>query len=88
MLNIIREQEQTLSPHFFDLIIIDESHRSIYNTYREVLDYFKAINVGLTATPINTIDRSTFQLFDCKDGQPSYAFTYEEAVNNTPALLK
>ncbi len=69
------------------MIIIDESHRSIYNTYREVLDYFKAINVGLTATPINTIDRSTFQLFDCKDGQPSYAFTYEEAVNNTPPYL-
>lgn len=87
MLNIVRGEEQTLSPHFFDLIIIDESHRSIYNTYREVLDYFKAICVGLTATPINTIDRSTFKLFDCKDGQPTYAFTYEEAINNIPPYL-
>ena len=47
MLNIIREEDNNLSPHFFDLIVIDESHRSIYNTYAEVLDYFKAISLGL-----------------------------------------
>jgi type I restriction enzyme R subunit len=87
MLNIIRDEKHHLSPHFFDLVVIDESHRSIYNTYGEVLDYFKAINVGLTATPTDVIDHNTFKLFNCDDGLPSFAFTYEEAVNNIPPYL-
>jgi len=87
MLNIIRDESQHLSPHFFDLIVVDESHRSIYNTYKEVLDYFKTITLGLTATPTDVIDHNTFQLFHCEDGLPSFAYTYEEAVNNTPPFL-
>ena len=87
MLNIIRDESQHLSPHFFDLIVIDESHRSIYNTYKEVLDYFKTIILGLTATPTDVIDHNTFQLFHCEDGLPNFAYTYEEAVNNTPPFL-
>lgn len=87
MLNIIRDDENSLSPHFFDLIVVDESHRSIYNTYQEVLDYFNTITVGLTATPTNVIDHNTFKLFDCEDGVPTYAYTYEEAVNNDPPYL-
>ncbi len=87
MLNIIRDDTQHLSPHFFDLIVVDESHRSIYNTYKEVLDYFKTITVGLTATPTNIIDHNTFDLFHCEDGMPTYAYTYEEAVNNVPPYL-
>ncbi|AJQ27931.1 DEAD/DEAH box helicase family protein [Pelosinus fermentans] len=87
MLNIIREEENTLSPHFFDLIVIDESHRSIYNTYGEVLDYFKAISLGLTATPTDIIDHNTFKLFNCDNGLPTFAYTYEEAVNNIPPYL-
>lgn len=87
MLNIIKGETQNLSPHFFDLIVIDESHRSIYNTYKEVLDYFKTITLGLTATPTEVIDHNTFELFQCEDGIPSFAYTYEEAVNNTPAYL-
>ncbi|MFD0589416.1 DEAD/DEAH box helicase family protein [Paenibacillus sp. GCM10027627] len=87
MLNIIREEGNNLSPHFFDLIVIDESHRSIYNTYGEVLDYFKAISLGLTATPTDIIDHNTFKLFNCDDGLPTFAYTYEEAVNNIPPYL-
>jgi len=87
MLNIIREEDNTLSPHFFDLIVIDESHRSIYNTYGEVLDYFKAITLGLTATPTDIIDHNTFILFDCDNGLPTFAYTYEEAVNHIPPYL-
>jgi type I restriction enzyme R subunit len=87
MLNIIREEDNTLSPHFFDLIVIDESHRSIYNTYGEVLDYFKAISLGLTATPTDIIDHNTFKLFNCDNGLPTFAYTYEEAVNNIPPYL-
>ncbi|NQT59632.1 MAG: DEAD/DEAH box helicase family protein, partial [Bacteroidetes bacterium] len=87
MLNIIRDDVNTLSPHFFDLIVIDESHRSIYNTYGEVLEYFKAISLGLTATPTDIIDHNTFKLFNCDDGLPTFAYTYEEAVNNIPPYL-
>lgn len=87
MLNIIRETAQQLSPHFFDFIVVDESHRSIYNTYREVLDYFKTLTLGLTATPTDLIDHNTFQLFHCEDELPTFAYTYEEAVNRTPPYL-
>ncbi len=87
MLNIIRDEVQHLSPHFFDFIIVDESHRSIYNTFGEVLDYFKTITLGLTATPTDIIDHNTFQLFHCEDGLPTFAYTFEEAVNNVPPYL-
>jgi type I restriction enzyme R subunit len=87
MLNIIRDESQQLSPHFFDFIVVDESHRSIYNTYREVLDYFKTIILGLTATPTDIIDHNTFQLFHCEDGVPTFAYTFDEAVNNVPPYL-
>lgn len=87
MLNIIRDEYQTLSPHFFDLIVVDESHRSIYNTYQEILNYFNAITLGLTATPTDVIDHNTFQLFETEDGMPTYAFSYDEAVNHIPPYL-
>ncbi len=87
MLNIIRDEVQHLSPHFFDFIVVDESHRSIYNTYGDVLDYFKTVTLGLTATPTDIIDHNTFQLFHCEDGLPTFAYTFEEAVNNQPPYL-
>ncbi len=87
MLNIIRDDANRLSPHFFDLVIIDESHRSIYNTYGEIFDFFKTINLGLTATPTDVIDHNTFQLFACEDGLPTFAYTYEEAVGSSPPYL-
>lgn len=87
MLNVIRNNEKSLSPHFFDMIVVDESHRSIYNTYQEILDYFNTITLGLTATPTDVIDHNTFQLFECEDGIPTFAYTYEEAVNHIPPFL-
>lgn len=87
MLNIIREEADSLSPHFFDLVVVDESHRSIYNTYKEVLDYFNTLTVGLTATPTDVIDHNTFKIFKCEDGIPTFAYSYEEAVNNIPPYL-
>lgn len=87
MLNIIRDQNKTLSPHFFDLVVIDESHRSIYNTYQEILDYFNTITLGLTATPTDVIDHNTFEIFECEDGVPTFAYSYEEAVNHIPPYL-
>lgn len=87
MLNVIRDENNSLSPHFFDLVVVDESHRSIYNTYQEILDYFNTITLGLTATPTDVIDHNTFQLFECEEGVPTYAYSYEEAVNNIPPYL-
>ena len=87
MLNIIRDEKNTLSTHFFDLIIIDESHRSIYNTYQEVLDYFNTISLGLTATPTDVIDHNTFDLFECEDGVPTFAYSLDEALTHVPRYL-
>jgi len=87
MLNIIRDEENSLNPHFFDLVVVDESHRSIYNTYQEILNYFNAITLGLTATPTNVIDHNTFQLFECDNGIPTSAYSYDQAVEETPPFL-
>ncbi|MGE3825784.1 MAG: DEAD/DEAH box helicase family protein [Bacteroidia bacterium] len=87
MLNVIRDEKDTLSPHFFDLVVVDESHRSIYNTYQEILDYFNTITLGLTATPTDVIDHNTFQLFETDDGVPTFAYSYEEAVTHIPPYL-
>lgn len=70
------------TPADFDLIISDECHRSIYNKYTDVLAYFDAIQIGLTATPAQYIDRDTFKFFDCDGITPTYLYTYEQAVND------
>lgn len=87
MLNIIENDKQPLSPHFFDLIVADESHRSIYNIYKNIFDYFDSIQLGLTATPKDSIDHNTFKLFNCENELPTFAYSYEEAVNNIPPYL-
>ena len=69
-----------LSPAYYDLIIADESHRSIYNKYKALLDHFDGLQLGLTATPTDYIDHNTFQLFECHDGLPTFYYSYEEAV--------
>ena len=87
MHNILQDAAHPLSPDFFDVIVVDESHRSIYNAYGAVLDYFNAITVGLTATPTESIDHNTFALFHCEGGIPTFSYRYEEAINNTPPYL-
>lgn len=72
---------------YFDLIIADESHRSIYNRYRDLFVYFDALQVGLTATPVKFIARNTFKLFGCEDGDPTSYFGYQEAINHVPPYL-
>lgn len=68
------------TPGFFDLIVFDEVHRSIFNKYDEVLDYFDARMVGLTATPADFLDRNTFLKFDCFDQIPTFLYTYDQAI--------
>lgn len=87
MLNVVHDETNVLSPHPFDLIVIDESHRSIYNTHREILDYFNAIHLGLTATPRDVVDHNTFALFQCEEGLPTFAYSYAETINHVPPYL-
>ena len=71
---------QRLSAGYYDLIIADESHRSIYSRYKAILDHFDAIHLGLTATPTDFLDHNTFELFDCHDDSPTFYYGYDEAV--------
>jgi type I restriction enzyme, R subunit len=67
-------------PGHFDLIIIDEAHRSVYQKYRAIFDYFDSMLVGLTATPKDEIDRNTYSLFQLQDGVPTDAYDLDAAV--------
>ncbi len=67
-------------PGFFDLIIVDEAHRSIYNRYGEIFDYFDALVIGLTATPRADVDHNTYRLFHLDDGVPTDAFELDDAI--------
>ncbi len=67
---------------FFDLVIIDEVHRSVFNRFGEILDYFDARQIGLTATPLAELDRDTFSLFNCEPQSPTDSYELEEAVAN------
>jgi len=71
---------QEFSIGSFDVIIADECHRSIYNKWKDVFTYFDAIQIGLTATPSDWIDRDTFRFFECEDGKPTALYLYEDAV--------
>lgn len=66
----------------FDLIIIDEAHRSIYKKYQAIFEYFDALFLGLTATPKNSIDKNTYHIFGLADKSPTDAYTFQEAVDN------
>ncbi|MCA9117645.1 MAG: DEAD/DEAH box helicase family protein, partial [Planctomycetaceae bacterium] len=72
---------------FFDLIIADESHRSLFNRYRQLFDYFDCFQVGLTATPVGFVNRNTFSMFQCEDGDPTANYTYDEAISHNPPFL-
>jgi type I restriction enzyme R subunit len=72
---------------YFDLIIADESHRSIYNKYRDIFDYFDAMQLGLTATPVKFIARNTFDLFGCENGDPTFNFDLTDAISHEPRFL-
>jgi type I restriction enzyme R subunit len=64
----------------FDLVIIDEAHRSVFQKYRAIFEYFDSLLVGLTATPKDEVDHNTYGLFDLEDGVPTDAYSLEEAV--------
>ena len=83
MLNCINRTDRAqrfFGAGHFDLIIVDEAHRSIYKKYRALFEYFDAFLVGLTATPRTEVDRDTYRIFDLEPGVPSFAYDLEDAV--------
>jgi type I restriction enzyme R subunit len=77
-----RKGEKRFSVAHFDLIIIDEAHRSVFQKYRTIFNHFDALLLGLTATPKDEIDRNTYGLFDLESGVPTDAYSLEDAVKD------
>ena len=82
MINYVDTDCKEFSVGRFDLIIIDEAHRSVFGKYGAIFSYFDGLLVGLTATPRDQIDKSTYDLFEVESGQPNYAYELEEAVQD------
>ena len=80
MINYIDKDEKAFSVGRFDLIIVDEAHRSIFGKYASILKYFDALAVGLTATPRDEVDKSTYETFEMEQGVPNYAYELRDAV--------
>ncbi|MBR6251280.1 MAG: DEAD/DEAH box helicase family protein [Bacteroidales bacterium] len=80
MINYIDTDEKRFSVGRFDLIIIDEAHRSIFGKYGAIFNYFDSLMLGLTATPRNEVDKSTYDIFEMEQGAPNYAYELEDAV--------
>lgn len=87
MINLIDDSKEkdgtrTFSNGHFDLIIVDEAHRSIYNRYRDIFEYFDGLLVGLTATPKSDVDKNTYELFGQECGSPTYGYELAQAVKD------
>ncbi|MDO4160941.1 MAG: DEAD/DEAH box helicase family protein [Prevotellaceae bacterium] len=82
MINCLNGDDKEFSVGRFDLIIIDEAHRSIFGKYGAIFDYFDSLLLGLTATPRDEVDRSTYDLFEMMPGMPTDSYEYDEAVAN------
>ena len=90
MMNLIDEIEvstgstggiRRFGPGYFDLIVIDEAHRSVYAKYGAIFDYFDSLLIGLTATPKDEVDHNTYRLFHLEDGVPTDNYSLDEAVD-------
>ena len=80
--NVKDEQGKLFTCGHFDLVICDEAHRSIYNKYRDIFNYFDAPLVGLTATPKDEIDKNTYEVFELESGVPTYGYELAQAVKD------
>ena len=80
MINYIDKEKKKFTVGRFDLIIIDEAHRSVFGRYGAIFKYFDSLLIGLTATPRDEIDRSTYDLLQLDNGTPNYSYDYEEAI--------
>lgn len=82
MINLINDDTREFGIGRFDLIIIDEAHRSIFKKYSVLFHYFDSLMIGLTATPRCEENKSTYQMFELRDGQPDFAYELEEAIED------
>ncbi|TAK69203.1 MAG: DUF4145 domain-containing protein [Actinomycetota bacterium] len=84
MMNLIDDLDdgrRRFGPGYFDLIVIDEAHRSVYAKYGAIFDYFDSMLIGLTATPKDEVDHNTYRLFHLEDGVPTDSYSLDEAVD-------
>lgn len=82
MINYVDADEKPFSVGRFDIIIVDEAHRSIFDKFKAIFRYFDALIVGLTATPRDQVNRSTYDIFELEQGEPNYAYEYQTAVDD------
>lgn len=82
-----KDGNRLFTPAHFDLIIIDEAHRSIFKKYRAIFEYFDAYIVGLTATPKTEVHSNTYDFFEVAPGVPTYAYDYDTAVKKDKVLV-
>ena len=83
VIDVISDEEGKLfTCGHFDLVICDEAHRSIYNKYQDIFNYFDAPLVGLTATPKDEIDKNTYEVFELENGVPTYGYELAQAVQD------
>lgn len=82
MINYIDAEDKRFTSGRFDLIIIDEAHRSIFNKYGSIFTYFDSLLVGLTATPKSEVDANTYRIFGCESGTPNFDYSLDEAVKD------
>ena len=82
MINLINDDTREFGIGRFDLIIIDEAHRSIFKKYNQLFHYFDALMIGLTATPRSDDNKNTYEIFELPDNQPDYAYELTEAIND------
>lgn len=83
MMNLINDTGSGIrkfGPGYFDLVVIDEAHRSVYQKYRAIFDWYDSLLVGLTATPKDEVDHNTYRLFHLEDGVPTDAYSLDDAV--------
>ena len=80
--SVCDEEGKLFSCGHFDLVICDEAHRSIYNKYKDIFNYFDAPLVGLTATPKDEIDKNTYAIFELENGVPTYGYELAQAVQD------
>ena len=81
-INNHNDTELHISPGYFDLVIVDEAHRGIYQKYQALFQYFDSLLVGLTATPRSEVCRNTYKIFDLEAGVPTFAYELQDAIND------
>ncbi len=82
LINNVDGGQRRFGPGYFDLVVIDEAHRSVYQKYRAIFDWFDSYLIGLTATPKDEVDHNTYRLFNLEDGVPTDAYGLDEAVGD------